>query len=58
MKFSRKFFGSLQVHTGYLTFSLKKTVYIIPNLCLEQQCNKESMMKLVFVRKFCRCLVL
>jgi len=24
MKFSRKFFGSLQVHTGYLTFSLKK----------------------------------
>ena len=28
MKFSRKCFGSLQVHTGYLTFSLKKTWYI------------------------------
>jgi len=25
MKFSRKFFGPLQVHTGYLAFSLKKT---------------------------------
>jgi len=29
MKFSRKFFGSLQVHTGYLILSTKKNCWNI-----------------------------